>query len=140
MGDSHSAHLWPGLSGALPDVNIMQASASMCRPVIPGPALFDMNFCPRMMRFVFNSFLIAHKVDRVLLAATWKDEDMPRLAHTLEVLTARGMEVVVLGPSSNTTGRFRACSPTKSAIVPPRSPAICAPPESPIATADLPNS
>jgi peptidoglycan/LPS O-acetylase OafA/YrhL len=140
MGDSHSAHLWPGLSGALPDVNIMQASASMCRPVIPGPALFDMNFCPRMMRFVFNSFLIAHKVDRVLLAATWKDEDMQRLAHTLEVLTARGMEVVVLGPSSNTTGRFRACSPTKSAIVPPRSPAICAPPESPIATADLPNS
>ncbi len=98
MGDSHAAHLWLGLSSALADVNLMQASASTCRPVIPPRALFDVTFCPRIMRFVFEDFLVAHKVDRVLLSASWKDEDMPALARTLEVLEARGLDVIVLGP------------------------------------------
>ena len=37
VGDSHAAHLWFGLSSAMPEVNVMQATASMCRPaVLPG--------------------------------------------------------------------------------------------------------
>ena len=32
VGDSHAAHLWSGLSAAMPAVNIMQATASACRP------------------------------------------------------------------------------------------------------------
>ena len=98
VGDSHSAHLWPGLSAALPNVNLMQASASTCRPVIPSNDWFDFNFCPRMMRYVFNDFLVSYHVDRVLLSATWKDEDIAVLARTLDVLVARGINVVVLGP------------------------------------------
>ena len=28
------------------------------------------------MHFVFNDFLVNNKVDKVLLAASWKDEDL----------------------------------------------------------------
>ena len=34
VGDSHAAHLWFGLSSAMPEVNLMQATASACRPAV----------------------------------------------------------------------------------------------------------
>jgi peptidoglycan/LPS O-acetylase OafA/YrhL len=98
VGDSHAAHLWFGLSAALPQVNIMQATASACRPSAEPIGLLDSRACPRLMQFVFNEFLVDNRVDRILLAASWKDEDIPALAGTLETLKSRGFEVTVLGP------------------------------------------
>lgn len=98
VGDSHAAHLWFGLVSAMPDVNVMQATASMCRPAIPGVSLLDTRACPRLMRFVFDDFLVNNRIDKVLLAASWKDEDLPGLERTLDVLKARGLDVAVLGP------------------------------------------
>ena len=98
VGDSHAAHLWFGLSSAMPQVNIMQATASACRPAVEPISLLDTRACPRLMQFVFNDFLANHKVDKVLLAASWKDEDMAPLSGTLEALKARGLDVTVLGP------------------------------------------
>jgi peptidoglycan/LPS O-acetylase OafA/YrhL len=98
VGDSHAAHLWFGLSSAMPQVNIMQATASACRPAAVPAALLDTRACPKLMQFVFNNFLVNNKVDRVLLAASWKDEDIPVLAGTLDILTSRGLDVTVLGP------------------------------------------
>jgi peptidoglycan/LPS O-acetylase OafA/YrhL len=98
VGDSHAAHLWYGLSKSMPGVNIMQASVSECRPAILPVSSLDLRVCPRVMDFVFNDFLTKHKVDKVLLSASWKDEDLPDLSHTLEVLKSRGIDVTVLGP------------------------------------------
>jgi peptidoglycan/LPS O-acetylase OafA/YrhL len=99
VGDSHAAHLWLGLSRAMPDVNIMQASASACRPLIePASSLDAMRACPRLMHFVFDDFLVTHKVDKILLSASWKDEDIPALSSTLDILRTKGFDVVVLGP------------------------------------------
>jgi hypothetical protein len=98
VGDSHAAHLWLGLSTAMPDVNIMQASASDCRPAILPVSNLETRACPKLMRFVFNDFLAGNKVDKILLSASWKDEDLPNLSATLETLKARGFDVVVLGP------------------------------------------
>jgi peptidoglycan/LPS O-acetylase OafA/YrhL len=98
LGDSHAAHLWLGLSSALSDVNIMQASASMCRPAVAAGSGYDTPFCRKLMELVFNDFLVNNKVDRIVLAASWKDEDLPFLSTTLETLKARGLNVVVLGP------------------------------------------
>ena len=50
------------------------------------------------MQFVFNDFLVNNRVDKVLLSASWKDEDIPALASTLETLKASGFDVTVLGP------------------------------------------
>jgi hypothetical protein len=98
VGDSHAAHLWFGLSAAMPDVNLMQATAGTCRPAVEHISLLDSRACPRLMQFVFNDFLVNHRVDKVLLAASWKDEDIPGLSDTLETLMSRGLDVVVLGP------------------------------------------
>lgn len=98
VGDSHAAHLWFGLSSAMPEVNVMQATASMCRPAIPAISALDTRACPKLMQFVFNDFLVHNRVDKVLLAASWKDEDIPALSAAIDALKARGTEVVVLGP------------------------------------------
>ena len=98
VGDSHAAHLWFGLASAMPAVNIMQATASACRPAVMPIALLDTRACPRLMQFVFDDFLVNNKVDKVLLAASWKDEDIPLLAGTLDTLRSRGLDVTVLGP------------------------------------------
>ena len=98
VGDSHAAHLWFGLSKVLPDVNVMQATASMCRPIAQDPGGFAITFCPRLMDLVFDDFLVRQRVDRVLLSAAWRDADLRGLAHTLDVLRERGIDVVVLGP------------------------------------------
>ena len=51
-----------------------------------------------MMEAVFGDFLVHTKVDGVLLAASWKDEDLPFLSATLQLLKARRIDVTVLGP------------------------------------------
>ena len=98
VGDSHAAHLWFGLSSAMPEMNIMQATASACRPAVVPVSLLDTRACPRLMGYVFNDFLLNNRVDKVLLAASWKDEDIPVLSQTIETLKARGLDVTVLGP------------------------------------------
>jgi peptidoglycan/LPS O-acetylase OafA/YrhL len=98
VGDSHAAHLWSGLSLAMPEVNIMQATASLCRPAIMSGSRYDTPVCRHLMEFVFNDFLVHNRVDGVLLAASWKDEDLPVLSATLQSLKSRGIDVTVLGP------------------------------------------
>ena len=98
VGDSHAAHLWSGLSLAMPEVNIMQATASLCRPAIMAGSRYDTPVCRNLMEFVFSDFLAHNKVDGVLLAASWKDEDLPVLSVTLQSLRSRGIDVTVLGP------------------------------------------
>ena len=97
-GDSHAAHLWLGLSTAMPDVNIMQATASSCRPAALTGSRYDTPACRNLMQFVFDDFLVNNKVDKILLAASWKDEDLPILSATLEALKPMMSDVVVLGP------------------------------------------
>jgi hypothetical protein len=98
IGDSHAAHLWSGLAAALPAVNIMQATASLCRPAILAGSRHDTDTCRELMELVFNNFLVNNKVDKVLLSASWKDEDLPVLSTTLDILKSRGIDVTVLGP------------------------------------------
>jgi peptidoglycan/LPS O-acetylase OafA/YrhL len=98
VGDSHAAHLWFGLQSAMPEVNIMQATVGACRPVLEPVSMFDTRACPKLMRFVFDDFLANTKVDKVLLSASWKDEDIPALSTTLDLLKRKGIDVVVLGP------------------------------------------
>ena len=98
VGDSHAAHLWLGLSSAMPEINLMQATASACRPAVEPTALLDTRACPKLMQFVFNDVLVNKRVDKVLLGAAWQDEDLPALSVTLDALKRRGFDVTVFGP------------------------------------------
>ena len=51
-----------------------------------------------LMELAFNDFLVNNQVDKVLLSASWKDEDLPNLSATLDTLKSRGIDVIVLGP------------------------------------------
>ena len=98
IGDSHAAQLWLGLHEVLPDVNLMQATMMLCRPVLTDVTAFDFRKCPRLMHFIFDDYLLREKVDKVLLAASWKSEDVPKLEATLDYLKEHNIEAVVFGP------------------------------------------
>jgi peptidoglycan/LPS O-acetylase OafA/YrhL len=98
VGDSHAAHLWLGLQRSLPDVNVMQASATMCRPVMREYSWPDTRACGKLMHYVFDDYLARERVDEVLLSASWKEEDLPALSNTIDRLIDRGLKVVVMGP------------------------------------------
>lgn len=76
----------------------MQATASLCRPAVQAGSRYDTPFCRKLMDFVFNDFLVHNQVIKILLAASWKDEDLPFLSTTLGILKSRGYDVTVLGP------------------------------------------
>lgn len=97
LGDSHAAHLWYGLSNTLRAANILQATASGCRPTIEQPVLAGTT-CKTLMHFIYASYLPANHVDRLILAARWKDEDLPSLASTLDQTNARRISVLLSGP------------------------------------------
>jgi len=96
LGDSHANHLWLGLTSEL-DVNIMQASASLCTPTIdqridaaPG--------CSRLMKYVFEDFLPKHHVDKLVIAGYWKEADIQALERTLQWAKQHQIEVLLFGP------------------------------------------
>jgi peptidoglycan/LPS O-acetylase OafA/YrhL len=95
IGDSHAAALWAGLAAANPDLNVLQATASGCKPIIGGDGA---KRCTDVMRFVFEEFLPAHHVDTIVLNARWKLEDVGGAIATAKALQAFADRVVVFGP------------------------------------------
>jgi peptidoglycan/LPS O-acetylase OafA/YrhL len=97
VGDSHAAMLWYGLSNTFTDVNLMQATASGCKPTLE-PARGDESRCRNLIDFIFHDYVASHHVDTILLSARWVDADIPRLTRTITFLKQRGLKVVVFGP------------------------------------------
>ena len=97
MGDSHSAHLWYGLHNLYPQLNILQYAFAGCKPVLKQQPLAESR-CAAMMRDVFENYLGKRRIDWVILAANWSQQDLPALVQTLDWLRARGIHVVLAGP------------------------------------------
>ena len=95
LGDSHAAHLWYGLSSVFREDNFMQATAAGCHPFLgrERDAL-----CDRLLTYVFSDFLEHHKIDGLLLASVWSEQDRAAVAQTLDWALARGIRVVLFGP------------------------------------------
>jgi peptidoglycan/LPS O-acetylase OafA/YrhL len=107
IGDSHAAHVWYGLHTVFPDVNFLQANASGCEPTIqhkqtrlldPLDDFLWGDACKPMMEYVYKDYLPTHHVDRILIAARWEPEDLPRLDYTIRALKGQGLDVVLFGP------------------------------------------
>jgi peptidoglycan/LPS O-acetylase OafA/YrhL len=97
LGDSHAAHLRTGLIAALPDANVMQATASGCKPLLHRRAR-DAAGCRRLMQSMFEDYLPNTPVDLVIVSARWFDSDLADLASTLDYLKARHVNVLLVGP------------------------------------------
>lgn len=96
LGDSHAAQLWYGLDRS-EDANILQATASGCKPTI-AKSVGDAERCRRLVDYVYFDFLKSHRVDKLLLSARWEEPDLDSLGLTLEWARAHGLPVVVFGP------------------------------------------
>lgn len=96
LGDSHAAHLWSGLSAALPEANLMQATAGGCRPTWPSKSK-DV-ICNMLLTDIYGSRLGSTRPDLVILAARWEPSDVRALEETLVIFRQLGVPVVILGP------------------------------------------
>jgi hypothetical protein len=96
FGDSHAAQYWRAFAELWPEKNVIQATASGCRPLIDstGPER-----CTAMVDFVLSDLLRPGNVDGVVLAGRWRGEEVPALLATVREVKARGLDVVVIGPT-----------------------------------------
>ncbi|AYG70159.1 MULTISPECIES: acyltransferase family protein [unclassified Rhizobium] len=95
VGDSHAAHLWSGLNGAMRDMNVMQATATGCKPVLGARGERG---CVQLMNMVFDEYLQRQPIDILVLSARWIRQDTPDVSRTLEMLRGKVGKIVVFGP------------------------------------------
>lgn len=107
IGDSHAAQLWYGLHSTFPNINFLQATASGCEPSIENKQLRLLDrldnhlfgdICRPMMDYVYGDYLVKHHVDRIVIAARWEQEDLPRLDATIKTLKGQGLDILLVGP------------------------------------------
>jgi peptidoglycan/LPS O-acetylase OafA/YrhL len=95
IGDSHAAHLLPGLRERFGEVR--QATASGCRALIhqyrSGAAL-----CARVLGQVFREDYRPADIDTIVLGGRWTEQNVKDIRQTAEFLGRRAREVVVIGP------------------------------------------
>lgn len=95
LGDSHAAHLYPGLAEAFTDANVMQLTASGCKPIARP------NGAPRCWRILgpaFDDLLPRLKPDAVVLSADWRGVAAEDVATSVRALKALAGRVIVFGP------------------------------------------
>jgi len=95
VGDSHAADLWSGLSAAMPQSNVMQATSSGCKPMISSKGERG---CTDLMQMVFSDFLKEHRPDILILSARWIESDIPDVVRSLEALRGQADRIIVFGP------------------------------------------
>lgn len=95
IGDSQAADLWAGLSGVNPEINLMQGTASGCKPLLD---LKGERRCTDLMRFLFADFIPKHRFDVILLSARWGSGNIADVRATANALKPYAKRVVVVGP------------------------------------------
>ena len=95
IGDSQAADLWAGLSGVNPEINLMQGTASGCKPLLD---LKGERRCTDLMHFLFSDFIPKHRFDVILLSARWGSGNVAEVRKTANALKPFAERVVVLGP------------------------------------------
>ena len=95
IGDSHAAQYYPGFA-ARGDLNVLQATASGCRPVLP---LGGTRRCVETLDYVVNDWLATNPaIDTVVIAAKWRAGDGPGATAMVTHFRRHVRNVVVLGP------------------------------------------
>jgi hypothetical protein len=97
IGDSHGAMLAEGLVSVDPTVNLMQATATGCKPV-DDIRMGDSRSCFEIMQYVYEDYLRKNRPDLIILAANWQMYDLPRLTATIRYLKSISQDVLVVGP------------------------------------------
>lgn len=98
IGDSHAANLYWSLSQQFADANVLQATATTCRPSLAIKG--DATYCKRMYADVFQALskkpFPAHTT--FILAAQWRAGDLNDAREVTNFLLSQGYRVVLVGP------------------------------------------
>ena len=106
MGDSHAAQYWRAFADRYPDRNVIQATASGCRPLL---AAGGAPRCTELMAHVFAMLAQqdpAARIDTVVLSGRWLDREVPELVRTAAWLHGLGLRLLVIGPTVEYDGDF----------------------------------
>lgn len=95
FGDSHAAHLWAGYKTVFPDINFLQATGGGCKPYPNGSRR---EHCKALMKYMFETFLPAHRVDLIIMSGRWVSEDLRHAVAAAGTLRQYAPHVVVSGP------------------------------------------
>lgn len=97
LGDSHMADMWWGFHKVFSSDNILQVTASGCKPVLH-QRLRTSATCGALMSYALTDYLPKHPVDAVIIQASWTSNDLPSLGETLAWLKDHHIPVILLGP------------------------------------------
>jgi|TARA_B100000614_G_scaffold99422_1_gene89421 peptidoglycan/LPS O-acetylase OafA/YrhL len=98
LGDSHAAHLYPGLSDAMPWTDFHLYSAGGCRSIQGLNTRTDKESCGILVPFIFNELLPKGKFSAVILSGRWEMSEIQHLQETVTYIRRYASEVVVIGP------------------------------------------
>lgn len=103
VGDSHAAQYWRALTLRYSETNVMQATASGCRPLVGtgGEAR-----CREVVDYALGPLLATGEIQLVVLAARWDRTELDALMPTIEHIRRAGSQVIVLGPTIEYQGEF----------------------------------
>lgn len=97
-GDSHAAHLYPGLKESYAEqYNLVFRSASACPPILQ----YDKAIRPYCKAINDSTLELIKKIhpDVVILAGNWRDNPWPDLSKTIQSLKALGIASInLVGP------------------------------------------
>jgi peptidoglycan/LPS O-acetylase OafA/YrhL len=97
LGDSHAASMWWGFDQSLADVNVMQATAAGCKPVL-NQRPRQRAGCTQIMNYALKEYLPSHSVDAVLIEAHWEQSDFAGIGETIDWLHQKGIPTILIGP------------------------------------------
>jgi peptidoglycan/LPS O-acetylase OafA/YrhL len=101
LGDSYAAQFWAALQLKFPEVNVIQATAAGCRPLL---STSRSNDCTKLMKYLLTSYLKSGvKIDGVILSAKWDVWDEASFIDTLQLLKRDVPRVIVLGEMASFT-------------------------------------
>jgi peptidoglycan/LPS O-acetylase OafA/YrhL len=97
LGDSHAAHLWPGLQTSYPAVHFLQATMAGCTPILGEKSSHAA--CAEMMQYIFQRFLPSVHLDGIIISARWSSDDiLPELVKTANAARSHADRVIIFGP------------------------------------------
>jgi hypothetical protein len=102
VGDSHAAHLWSGMQAEFPELNLLQATGSSCRPTLEAQAK-GYPTCRALLRSAFDRARHDPNLAAVVLAGDWDAGESQSAIATAAALRKDGVNAVVIGPSPNYT-------------------------------------
>lgn len=103
LGDSHAAQYWRAIELRYPTYNVLQATASGCRPTLKPDGA---KRCTDIVNYVLDTLVATKTVDKIVLAGRWSESDIEPLEATIRMLRSRGVNVIVIGPTVEYQGDF----------------------------------